>query len=98
MSVSRNLPSRDFSSAARISVAGRVYPFRGVSEASRCYREAIETLDLGASETPPCVIQDEHGEQVGYVSYNGRVWAYAGGFPNDVLVLDPYERSGASMK
>ena len=98
INVSSNLPSRDFSGATRITVAGRVYPFRGVLEASLCYRQAIETLNLGASETPPCVIQDERGEQVGYVSYNGRVWACAGGFPNDVLIFDPYERSGAPVR
>jgi hypothetical protein len=98
MNMSSNLPARDFSSAAEISVAGRVYPFRGLSEASRCYREAIEILDLGYSCTPPCLILDAAGQQLGYVSYNGRVWACAGGFPADILLFDPTRPSTVSAR
>ena len=78
------------SQARLIRVASRVYPFFDELEASRCYRAAIEALDLGGRDAPPCEILDGHGEPIGFVSYNGRVWAGRVDAPiSAVRVFDP---------
>lgn len=52
-------------------------PWRGCAHASRSYRQTIEKLGLGARDTPALTVYDSAGKQVGYLSYNGRVWAGA---------------------
>jgi len=59
-------------------------------QVSEAYVNAIATLNLGVSETPPCRIVDEDGVTVATVSYNGRVWlgidhCIGGGIP----IYDP---------
>jgi hypothetical protein len=44
-------------------------------EASRMFSAARDKAGEGASRTPLPKIVDEHGEVIGHVSYNGRVWA-----------------------
>lgn len=58
-----------------VGIGRRTFPFTTCEEVSAAYRDTIERLDLGASRTPQCSIFDASGNQVGYVSYNGRVWA-----------------------
>lgn len=62
-----------------LQIGDRRWPFPGIVEASTIYRETIEALDLGSSQTPPCLLV-AGGKTVGHVSYNGKVWA---GAPRD---------------
>lgn len=77
-----------------IHIAGQVFPFRGMREASESYMAASRRLDLGASDMPCCDLIDAGGIPVRYVSYNGRVWEKRGeSWCDDVLVYDPPTRS-----
>lgn len=63
-----------------LQIAAARLPYPGEELASRMYREAIERYDRetgrgGASTVPACHIVTDGGEVVGYVSYNGKVWA-----------------------
>ena len=63
-----------------LQIATSRFPYPGEEMASRIYREAIERYDRetgrgGASGVPQCQITTESGDVVGYVSYNGKVWA-----------------------
>ena len=58
--------------AARIG--NRAFGVQSWEQVSKAYRDTIDQLDLGASETPRCEILNLRGEVVAYVSYNGRVW------------------------
>lgn len=67
-----DLAIREFHS---FRIGDAVFPFTSCEEVSGAYRATIEHMGIGASETPPCRIMNERGREVGYVSYNGRVWA-----------------------
>lgn len=79
MQTACNLTKPD-SNALFLQIAGTRLPFPGAPEASAIYRATIERYDRetgrgGASGVPACKIVTDAGEEVGYVSYNGRVWA-----------------------
>lgn len=57
-----------------IIIDGRAFAFTSYAEVSAAYRATIDRLGIGGSETPPCRIFKADGQQVAYVSYNGRVW------------------------
>jgi hypothetical protein len=73
-----------------VKVGRAKYPFQGAAHASQAYRDTIEELDLGASQTPPCYIIDGKGTKVGHISYNGKVWAGAEWQSGDEPVYNPY--------
>jgi len=80
--------------ATSVRVAGHRLPFYGIAETSRVYRETIDRLALGGSQTPRCEILD--GDTVvAHVSYNGRVWAGARWQPGATPLFDPYSEGGA---
>lgn len=80
--------------ATAVRVGGRLLPFVGLKETSQVYRETIDRLGLGASQTPSCEILD--GETVvAHVSYNGRVWAGAKWISGATPLYDPYARKDA---
>lgn len=63
-----------------VKIGRRTYPFASFADTSHAYRAAIEATNATASgETGPlaprCTIHAADGEQIAYVSYNGRVWA-----------------------
>ena len=67
------------------AVCGRkTFKVTSWKQVSTAYRKAIEALNLGASQSPPCLIKDDFGTVVARVSYNGRVWNAHGG-----LIYDP---------
>jgi len=62
-----------------LRVGSRTYPVESVEKASRIFVAARDKFGEGASNTPtPLLVRD--GKVIGYVSYNGRVWA---GLPTD---------------
>lgn len=73
-----------------VKVGRAKYPFQGAAHASQAYRDTIDRLDLGASQTPPCYIIDSSGTKVGHISYNGKVWAGAEWQSGDEPVYNPY--------
>lgn len=60
--------------AATYTIGTKRFPFTTPEAASAAYRAYIEARNLGASRAPSCNIVDGDGKQVGYVSYNGKVW------------------------
>ena len=58
-----------------ISLGGKIYPVESLEDASRRFRAVIETAGSGGAETPTPFILDESGKRIGYLSYNGRIWA-----------------------
>lgn len=81
-------PSSDIQ-ATTVRVGNRRLPFAGLKETSQVYRETIDRLGLGASQTPRCEILD--GDTVvAHVSYNGKVWAGARWEPGATPLFDPY--------
>lgn len=60
---------------AKLEGLAQTLPWRGCAHASKAYRATIERLGVGASQTPSLTVHATDGEQVGWVSYNGRVWA-----------------------
>lgn len=60
---------------AAVRVGKRQFPFTSYAHVSAAYRGTIDRLGIGGSETPPCLLIGANGSTVGYVSYNGRVWA-----------------------
>ena len=59
---------------------GKARPFTSLEDVSVAYRKTIETIGVGASEAPPCVIINLLGQVVAHCSYNGRIWP---GRPSD---------------
>lgn len=60
-------------------INGKTFEATTFEQVSRAYRETIEMLGLGASETPRCLIT-KGGKVIAHVTYNGRVWP---GKPSD---------------
>lgn len=56
------------------TIGKRSFPVTSWEQVSAAYRSTIEALSLGASQTPPCKIIDDHGNVFAHVSYNGKVW------------------------
>ncbi|SKB32251.1 LPD3 domain-containing protein [Sphingopyxis flava] len=78
----------------RVIVGESGFPMTGKSfaDASRAYRQAIETMGVGGSKTPQARLVDQDGNVVGYIAYNGRVFA---GAPED---FDRLYREGKSAR
>lgn len=80
--------------ATSVRVGNRRLPFFGIEETSRVFRETIDRLGLGASQTPHCEILD--GDTVvAFVSYNGKVWPGADFVLDATPLYDPYAEGGA---
>lgn len=77
---------------ALIATVGRSrIPVTSWAQVSRAYRETIEHLGLGASQTPPChiVALDGRGTIVAHVAYNGRVFPGDRWQPGTAPLYDP---------
>jgi len=61
-------------------IGRRRYPVASLADASAKFCAARDKAGTGASTTPTPMLYDDAGKLVGYVSYNGRVWA---GHPRD---------------
>ncbi len=73
-----------------LRVGSRTYPVESVEDASRIFVAARDKFGEGASNTPtPLLVRD--GKVIGYVSYNGRVWAGdpKAWKPDDEPIYDP---------
>lgn len=56
-------------------VGFRRFPVMSFAQVSAAYRALLEELDLGSSQAPRCLIEDEAGKVYAHCSYNGKVWA-----------------------
>lgn len=56
---------------------------RSLDEASKTVRKYIDTFGLGASEFTGGRVENEAGDKVAEISYNGRIW-----LPGDKLYKD----------
>lgn len=72
-----------------VRIGRRIFPFSDCAQISAAYRASIESLGLGASQTPQCEILDASGAIVGRVSYNGRIWLGADWQSGDRPLYDP---------
>jgi hypothetical protein len=63
-------------SFTKMKFGRRTFNVSDMAEASRLFREAVG--DRGSSAVPNGILLDSDGRQVGYVSYNGRVWRGTG--------------------
>lgn len=68
---------RELTEAAYYKVGShqRKFPWTACADVSAKYRAMISILNLGASGAPELTAYSSAGEAVGWVSYNGRVWA-----------------------
>jgi hypothetical protein len=85
--------------APKTVVIGRKrYAFTSYEDVSRAYRATIEAMNIGASQTPRCVIFGSDGRQVARVAYNGRVFGMAGEVLYDTPSYAAYlaEKAGAA--
>ena len=65
----------DISSLQYIAVVGeRRFPVQSWQQVSAAYTNAIDALNLGASQAPQCIIKARNGRVVAHISYNGKVW------------------------
>lgn len=69
-------------------VGKRRHLVRSWKQVSEAFVGAIESLGLGASQTPQCRIVDVDGNVVAHVSYNGRVWKGDGKL-SGICLYDP---------
>lgn len=74
-----------------VKVNGKVYPAQSFEQASKAFRAAIETMGVGASQSPTPEIRDASGKVVGHIAYNGRVFPGPSGSwkSGDVPLYDP---------
>lgn len=56
-------------------IGGKRYPVPSLEEASRRYAFVRDRCGEGASTISSAPILDAAGNQVAYISYNGKVWA-----------------------
>ena len=63
-----------------IESGGQRYPVDSLEDASTRFRQVVQAANIGATETPVPRITDDAGNLVGYVAYNGKVFA---GRPED---------------
>ena len=57
-----------------VKIGRKRYPAESLKDASDRFCAVRDALMRGASKTPtPVIFRD--GQQIGYISYNGRVWA-----------------------
>lgn len=81
MNITRGLQPQElmalqgFTDPHTVRIGRRSFPFTTYAEVSAAYRAVIESLDLGASETPICAVFDADGVKVANVAYNGRIFA-----------------------
>lgn len=68
-------PALPEASYAKLDGLAARLPWRGCAHASNAYRQTIKDLGVGSRDTPALTIHAACGKQVGWVSYNGRVWA-----------------------
>lgn len=66
--------------ALSLEVGGKRYPVASLADASRKVEAARDASGIGGSQFPTPLLYDGAGKLIGYVSYNGRVWA---GHPRD---------------
>jgi hypothetical protein len=58
-----------------LQIRRKRYQVESFKQASEMFCAARDKSGNGASRIPSPLIVDENGETIGYVSYNGRVWA-----------------------
>jgi hypothetical protein len=63
-----------------VRVGRGTFPFSSFAAASAAYRAAIERLNLGVSEAPPCEVLDDAENLIARVAYNGRVCPFTSEF------------------
>ena len=65
-----NIPAK----ALFLKVGHKLYQVASYQQASEMFCRARDAADCGASEICSQPIVDEAGQDIAYVSYNGRVW------------------------
>ena len=68
-----------------VMIGRKRYAFTSFEDASRAYRATIEAMNVGASQTPRCVILAGDDREIARVAYNGRVF----GMNDEVLYNTP---------
>lgn len=83
--------------ATHITIGSKLIPFTSIEEASAAYVKFIDARGWGSSQAPMCRIWNAASEQVGYVSYNGKVWAGSqeDWHPDAAPIFNPYGRDPA---
>jgi hypothetical protein len=80
LGIERENPMPTVTATLTLKIGRRAYSVPSYADASRMFCAARDKSGLGASRVPTPLIYDANGQQVAYVSYNGRVWA---GSPRD---------------
>lgn len=58
---------------SKLKIWRKAHSVSDMAQASKAYRDSVG--DRGASMMPNGLLLDQHDRQVGYVSYNGKIWA-----------------------
>jgi hypothetical protein len=65
----------DLARGLLLEIEGRRFPVSSLADASAKVSAVIDRMGIGASQFRSPLLRDSAGEVVGYVSYNGRVFA-----------------------
>jgi hypothetical protein len=74
-------------SFSKLKIWRKAHSVSDLAKASKIFRDAVG--DRGASMMPNGLLYNEKGEQVAYISYNGKVWAGTEYDPNAVPLYVP---------
>lgn len=58
----------------QVAIGRKRYTVPSLQVASEVFCAARDKAMTGASRTPTPLVYDAAGKQIGYISYNGRVW------------------------
>jgi hypothetical protein len=77
-------------SFSKLKIWRKAHSVSDLAKASKIFRDAVG--DRGASTMPNGLLYNDQGEQVAYISYNGKVWAGTEYDPNAApLYVPSYE-------
>jgi hypothetical protein len=74
-------------SFSKLKIWRKAHSVSDLEKASKIFRDAVG--DRGASTMPNGLLYNDKGEQVAYISYNGKVWAGTEYDPNAVPLYVP---------
>jgi hypothetical protein len=74
-----------------VQVGNRRFQVKSLKEASELFCKARAAFGKGASETPIVLVVNSHGDTIGSISFNGRIWPPGEWHPGQEPIYDNLE-------